>query len=134
MRVILGDIRYMRATLPEAISKGIVRHHGSYSGFLKAVADMLEEAPGICFSDIWQKAVKDCLHQSALKEADKQILINFGESVSVADREHVMMCFEQYLDTLKDEIDGVSRVAGTKTKLYRSLGVLTGVFIIVLFI
>jgi len=45
-----------------------------------------------------------------------------------------MLCFEQYISELKEEINDISRVAGTKIKLYRSLGVLAGVFIVVLFI
>lgn len=134
IRLLLGDIRYMRATLPEAISKAMIRHRGSYSDFLKTVSDILDEAPGICLSEIWKRAVNESLKQSALKELDKQMLKNFGEAISVADRENVMMSFEQYLNELKEVIDGVSRVAGTKAKLYRSLGVLTGVFIVVLFI
>lgn len=134
MRLLLGDVRYMRAALPEAINKAIIRHQGSYSGFLRTVAELLGEAPGICLSDIWKRAVEESLQHSSLKESDKQMLKCFGESISVADRENVMLCFEQYLSELKEEIDAVSRVAGTKARLYRSLGVLTGIFIIVLFI
>jgi len=134
MRLILGDIRYMRATLPEAINKAIIRHQGSYAEFLRTTADMLAEAPGISLSDIWKRAVGKSLQQSSLNESDKQMLKSFGESLSVADRENVMLCFEQYISELKEEINDISRVAGTKIKLYRSLGVLAGVFIVVLFI
>jgi len=134
MRLILGDIRYMRATLPEAINKAIIRHQGSYAEFMKTIAERLAEAPGISFSDIWKNAVEKSLRQSSLNETDKQMLKGFGESLSVADREHVMLCIEQYINELKEEINEINRVVGTKTKLYRSLGVLTGVFIVVLFI
>jgi len=134
IRLIFGDIRYMRATLPEAVNKAIVRHQGSYSLFLRIIADRLSEAPGISLSDIWNDAVSNGLKQSSLKESDKQTLKNFGESVSLADRENVMMCFEQYISELKEEINGIKRAAGAKVKLYRSLGVLAGVFIVVLFI
>lgn len=134
MKLILGDIRYMRAVLPEAINKAIVRHQGSYSLFLRMLSDLLAESPGIAFTDIWRKAVDKGLIQSALQETDKQMLKQFGESVLLADRENTMLCFEQYIDELKEKIDGISRVVGTKCKLYRSLGILIGAFIIVLFI
>ena len=134
MKLILGDIRYMRAVLPEAINKAIIRHQGSYMRFLKIISELLSESPGITFSDIWSTAVEKGLTQSALQQTDKQMLKRFGESVSLADRENTMLCFEQYISELKDEIEEISRVAGTKMKLYRSLGILTGAFIVVLFI
>jgi len=134
MRLLLGDIRYMRDSFPEAIRKEMLRHKGSYDSFLNAVSERLCEAAGQSFAEIWRTAVESELQQSALTEADKQRMKYFGESITYTDRENVMMCFEHYLEELKEEIDGTNRVAGTKMKLYRSLGVLAGVFIIVLFI
>ena len=79
-------------------------------------------------------AVEKGLKQSALTESDKQQLRQFGEAIEFSDRENIVMCFEQYLGVLKEEISEINRVVRTKTRLYRSLGVLAGVFIVVLFI
>ncbi len=134
MKLFLGDIRYMRTALPEAISKAMLRHQGSYSAFLQEIADVMSQSPGIAFSDIWKTAVVNSLRQSSLNDTDKQRLIRFGETISYADRESIISCFEQYIEELREEINETHRVAGTKAKLYRSLGVLAGVFIVVLFI
>lgn len=134
MSLLLGDIRYMRATLPEAISKAITRHRGSYDLFLKAVLEMLCEGSGKSLAEVWIMAVEKGLKQSALTESDKQQLRQFGEAIEFSDRENIVMCFEQYLGVLKEEISEINRVVRTKTRLYRSLGVLAGVFIVVLFI
>lgn len=134
MSLLLGDIRYMRATFPEAISKAITRHRGGYELFLKMVLEMLSEASGKSLAEVWTMAVEKGLKQSALTESDKQRLRQFGEIIEFSDRENIVRCFEQYLGALKEEISEINRVVKTKTRLYRSLGVLAGVFIVVLFI
>lgn len=134
MSFLLGDIRYMRDTLSEAVSKAITRHKGSYTGFLKLISDMLCESSGQSLSEIWGVSVEKGLKQSSLSESDKQRLRRFGEEIAFTDSESIIMHFEEYLRDLKEEIDGAGRVVGTKVKLYRSLGILAGMFIVVLFI
>lgn len=134
MRLILGDVRYMRATLSEAVNRAIKRHKGSYLEFLNEVAESLAEAPGISLSDIWERAVTNGLRCSALKTEDKQKMISFGESICSSECEIVISCFEEYICELKNRISELQDCMSAKGKLYRSLGLLTGLFIVVLFL
>lgn len=133
MKLILGDVRYMRATLLEAVNRAIRIHKGSYLEFLEEISACLTDAPGIALSDIWKNAVEKALCRSALNNEDKQNIILLGENLSGAERENVIACFEEYLDGLKIRIAESGNCLPTKTRLYRSLGVLAGAFIVVLF-
>lgn len=134
LQLLLGDIRYMRATLQEAVGKAIRRHHGSFSLFLSELSDSLVKSPGISFAEIWKEAVMKGLSTSSLNAVDKQKVIQFGEMISFAERETIMACFEQYISEVNAEIVEVHNTAASKVKLYRSLGVLTGIFIVVLLV
>lgn len=134
LKLMLGDIRYTRATLPEAIEKALRRHGGSYLAFLKETAEKLSNSPGIGLDAIWGEAVEEGLRKSALDAEDKQRLVRFGESISSADRESLIASFEQYLEELEAEIARVREIIAPKMKLYRSIGILTGIFIVVVLI
>lgn len=134
MKLILGDIRYMRATFPEAIARAMNRHKGNYSRFLNCIFDKMSDASGIAFQEIWKNAVEAGLAYSAITVEDKQKLIRLGETINVTDREIVMSSFELYISELKEVIGRLQSDAQIKKKFYRSLGILTGIFIVVMFI
>lgn len=134
LNMMLGDIRYARSSFPESVEKAGKRHRGSYSVLLQELAVQMEEFPGVTITDIWKSAVDTGLYQSALTGEDRRRFLEFGELLKVQERESVIAGFELYLAELKREIDNVRNVITTKTKLYRSMGILIGIFIVVLFI
>lgn len=134
MKMILGDIRYTRATLYEAVKNAMRRHHGSFLEFLSKISESLSASPGITLEDIWKQAVMSGLRNVSLNTEDKQKLIRFGERICSVERETIMACFEQYIEELGTEIKEVHNTVASKVKLYRSMGVLTGIFIVVLLI
>ncbi len=134
LKMMLGDIRYTRASFPESVEKAGKRHRGSYSAWLEELAKQIEASPGVTIADIWKAAVDVGLYQSALTKEDRKRFVEFGELLRVQERENVIAGFELYLSELEDEIDKVRGAITTKRKLYRSMGILIGIFIVVLFI
>ena len=134
LKLLLGDIRYMRATLPESVNKAMNRHKGCFSEFLNKLAKCLSESPGVALSDIWKCAVIEGLRFSSLNLEDKQMLIRFGEMIVSSERDTVISLLEQYIEELKNHIQLIHNTASVKVKLYRSLGILAGVFIVILLI
>lgn len=134
LKMMLGDIRYARASFPESVEKAGKRHRGSYSVWLEELARQIEDSPGVTIADIWKSAADTGLYQSALTKEDRKRFEEFGELLRVQEREPVIAGFEVYLSELADEIDKIRDAITTKTKLYRSMGILIGIFIVVLFI
>lgn len=131
-KVILGDIRYTRASLPEAIKSAFARHDGSYHDFLHDMTEQLEHSPGISLGNIWSNICQKTLKESSLSKQDKKQLIDFGERIGFTDREQQMGEFELFIGYLEEEASAINGIIAAKAKLYRSLGVLIGVFIIII--
>lgn len=134
LKMMLGDIRYTRASFPESVDKAGKRHRGSYSAWLEELSKQMEASPGVTIADIWKGAADAGLYQSSLTKEDRQRFMEFGELLRVPERENVITGFELYLSELEEEIDRIRSVITVKTKLYRSMGILIGIFIVVLFI
>ena len=134
LKMMLGDIRYTRASFPESVEKAKKRHRGSYSVWLEEIAKQMEASSGVTIADIWKSAADLGLYQSALSKEDRKRFVEFGELLRVQERENVIAGFELYLSELEDEINKICDVITAKTKLYRSMGILIGIFIVVLFI
>lgn len=134
LKLLLGDIRYMRASLCEAIGNAKRRHHGSFAGFLEEISELMSDSPGVALQDIWKQAVVKGLGNVSLNQEDKQRMIVFGGGISSPERDTVIACFEQYIEETEVKIKEVHNMAASKVKLYRSMGVLTGIFIVILFV
>lgn len=134
LKLMLGDIRYTRASLPESVDKARKRHEGSYFLWLEEIAKRMENSPGVTIADIWKDAADVGLYQSSLTKEERKKFVEFGELLRVHERENVIAGFEIYLSELEDEIVKIRGVVTMKTKLYRSMGILIGIFIVILFI
>lgn len=131
LKLMLGDIRYTRATLPEALKFAVRRHQGDYAVFLKEVAEQMELSPGIGPEQIWEKTAERVLKTNSLSKQDKHLFSKIGESFGFSEREQQIAAIELHINEIKEVVDGIDEVIAPKIKLYRSIGVLVGIFIIV---
>lgn len=129
-----GDIRYANTPLPEAISSINRRHDGSFSAFFRYVSEKLHELSGHTFSEIWRNATEKELTNTSLSKKDKLHLIQFGENLGYLDKDMQMNTFDLYISQLEDEIQELSKTAKEKAYLYNTLGIMAGLFIIIIMI
>jgi len=108
-----GDIRYANTPLPEAIASITRRHKGSFDIFLNSVSTKLQELSGQTFAEVWKEAVNKELLDTSLSKKDKLHLIQFGENLGYLDKDMQMK---------------------EKSYLYNSLGIMAGVFIVIVMI
>ncbi len=126
-----GDIRYAKTPLPEAIASITRRHQGSFSNFFNSVSEKLRELSGQTFADIWKEAVGKELVDTALSKKDKQHLIQFGENLGYLDKEMQMNVIDLFQSQLEEEIKEMTKTMKEKSYLFNSLGVMAGVFIVI---
>ncbi|MBE5962664.1 MAG: hypothetical protein E7256_15015 [Lachnospiraceae bacterium] len=129
-----GDIRYAKTALPEALSNVARRHEGRLGPFLKKVAKELDSYSGTSLYEIWKRAVKEELSKTSLTAKDKENLLHLGESLGNLDKDTQVTTIEWYIAQVEEDMKAVSADAKEKIKLYRSLGVLAGIFVVVLII
>lgn len=129
-----GDIRYASTPLPEAISAIARRSSGHFEAFLKKVSQKLNELSGMTFFEIWREAVEKDLADTAMVKKDKYQLIQLGENLGYLDKDMQMNTLDLYLSQLEEEISDLTKTAREKTYLFRSLGIMAGIFISIVMI
>lgn len=129
-----GDIRYASTPLPEAIHSISKRHNGKFFPFFNCISIQLEELSGRTFSQIWKSATECELMNSSLTKKDKLHLIQFGDTIGYLDKEMQLNTLDLYLSQLDYEISDLSKTVKEKSYLYRTLGITSGIFIIILMV
>lgn len=129
-----GEIRYGNALLEEVFFSTGRRLAAPFGVFLNKAGQILSDLPGALLGDIWEREVKESLKNTFLTEKDREELISFGRQLGHLDiqmQQKVLMQYERILDR---EIEKLQNEAAKKQRLYRTLGVLSGLFVtIVLF-
>lgn len=129
-----GEISYGNAALPEALSSIGRKLEDPVGPFLKQAASRLREYPDKSFRQVFQEEVQKNLKQSALSAKDKEALMQMGAFLGYLDKDMQLGNLELYLRELDREIQAAAECVPGKQRLYRSLGILGGMFLVLLFL
>lgn len=129
-----GDIRYAHTPLPEAVQALSIRHEGKFKNFLTVIARRLQELGGVSFYTIWKEAVEKELNNTSLNNKDLKALSVLGESLGYLDKDMQINTLELYIEQIEAEIHELSRSVKEKSYMYNALGVMGGIFIIIIMV
>lgn len=127
-----GELKYTRTPLPEAFSHMAERMREPFSSFLYGVAKELEGMEGKTFETVWGEEIERKLSGTKLKKEDKEQLKALGEVLGYLDSEMQIHSLDLYLEQVNLAIAEAREAVETKQRLYRSLGVAGGIFLILL--
>ena len=126
-----GKVLYENATLEEALKESAAKAGSECAPFFLSVAEELEERNGIRLSEIWEKQ-SECLRTGTALSAEELGEINrFGAGLGELDVKVQERAILRYDDELTAALVAVNGEVEKKERLYRSLGVLAGCFIII---
>lgn len=136
-----GEILYANSTLPEALFQVAHRfmegRDGLYlepSRFFLRVHNRLEDEAGTPFFVVWKDEVGKLPTGFPMDKGDRQALAGLGENLGYADRGMQERTLLFYLEQLDDSIAFLKKELEARTKLYRSLGAASGLFLAVIMI
>lgn len=129
-----GEIRCGNASLPDAFYGAAERMNGKYREFLMTAADRMKAGRGEKLSQICRECAEDSLKKSCLTQGEKDAFFSVGEYLGYMDLEMQMKHLSLYEKNLEEEIDRLKNEASGRKKLYRSLGILGGLLLAVLFV
>lgn len=127
-----GDIRYAQTALPEALENVSKRHEGRLAPFFKRVSTDLKEFSGLTLSEIWNRAIKEELSKTSMNKKDKECLKELGEQLGYLDKDMQMNHIDWYITQVEEDMREITLDAKDKIRLYRSLGLLFGIFITII--
>ena len=122
-----GEIMYSSSQLKFAFER-VSRLSGCGELFLSASEKILDMGA----SDGWRCAVSETKELLGLKETDREILDIFAAGLGVSDREQQVKNIRHISSLLEDALKDASAEYDKSAKVYRSMGLLGGLFVFIM--
>lgn len=130
--LIRGDIEYTAAPLSEIFIKISSRLKEPYRTWLRGTAEEMEKRDEASFSRIWNRCVDRYLKELNLRTEHIVLLKEFGIFLGQSDVETFSRSAQLYLGRVDLEIEKLRAELAPKKKLGSCLGVMGGIFLIVI--
>ncbi len=148
-----GEIKYTKTPLPDAFASIAVRMKEPFGSFLEELAKQMENPErikgpygellfkvagqmdsmkGQTLAQIWEACVAEYLKESALLKEEKEKWVHFGSQLGYLDKEMQVSTIELYLEQVQEEIKNAQENFKRNGKLYRMMGVMAGIFLVIL--
>lgn len=108
------------------------RESGPVGRFFNRVANRLSQSDGLSAFECWQQALTDTKPELAILEQDRKILIRLGSKIGLSDKQDQIHHLRLAQTTLETEESHAIKEQEKYEKMYRSLGVLAGVLLVIL--
>lgn len=95
-------------------------------------AKHLKNLDGISTYQCFEKAIEQVWKQTALKESEKAILLDFSSTLGISDREDQLQHVERAKANLEVEEQKAREEQQQYEKMVKTLGILTGALIVIL--
>lgn len=127
-----GQILYANAPLEEAFERVGNKSGGSLGDLFVRVAERIEKQQGEGFFDLWKEEVHNMEPALPLSKRDRKELTAFGEHLGYLDRDMQERTMLLYLEQLDLDIDYLREHLRERSRLYTSLGVVGGLFLVII--
>ncbi|WP_343208441.1 stage III sporulation protein AB [Anaerolentibacter hominis] len=129
-----NNIGFAGVPLPEAFSELSERSEGVWQAFFAELGTELASDEGLSFESIWTQVLKKHFRGRGLSEGDLKSLLQLGGNFGYLDKGMQIQFIDLYLAGLDREITELADQLKEKTRLCRLLGIMGGLFIVILFI
>lgn len=132
LMLLKGEIVYGNSPLGEACARVAAKSEGEFSSFFDAVSKRIEAQRGEPLYEIWKEETGKLDRNLPLSAEDKQQLEQFGEHLGYLNTEMQERTILLYLEQLEESITYLKEHQREKSRLYTSLGILGGVFLVII--
>ena len=119
------ELQYTKAPFFELFMKIGRKMCGRYQEWLMELANELEGCHGGTFLALWKKQVEKYFSRGNLSKLELEELCRVGNSLGYPET------IELYLEQLELSIQSTREELKTKKKLYRSMGIMCGIFLVI---
>ena len=128
-----GEIRCKNSSLPDALRDTARRCGGRYEKFLENVAACIDDNAEKKLSVIFEDCAESCLRDLNINDEERRKISLLGERLGYLDREMQFRQLELYEMDFQYLIQNLQKNKAEKKKIYRSLGVMGGIMLAILF-
>ncbi|MDQ2085300.1 stage III sporulation protein SpoIIIAB [Herbivorax sp. ANBcel31] len=127
-----NEISFLSNKLSDAFYKIYNGNESTVSNFFKSTVKNLCKEPGISASKAWKSAVESNIKNTSLDKEDEQIIISFGKMLGTSDLEGQIKNIRMTLNQLKLQEEKAEEFRKKNEAMYRNLGILGGLAIIII--
>ena len=132
--ILRREIQYTKTPFPEAFSRIGRRAGGVLGEWMLFLAEQLEERAGVTFFQLWTASIDHCFKKSKLKQKDREMLKEMGMQMGYLDEKMQLGTIDLYLEQLDFVIQKTRAETATKKRLCNCLGVMGGIFLVIILI
>lgn len=135
MLMFKGELRYKNAMLSEAFMAVAVRAKRPYDRLFTGLAEATEENHTTTMAKVFETKVDELLTADTfLKNKDVHWFKELGETMGYQDRKMQLANIDLYIDRLTSVVEEEKEKMNETMKMYRTLGVMAGLFIAIVLI
>lgn len=131
LQMLENEISYLSNLLSDAFRRIVENSRVDAAVLFKAAADHLE-ASRVTADEAWEKAVEDNFSKLSLNKEDKAILISFGRMLGNSDLDGQLNNIKLMSSQLKLQEAKAEEMKKKNERMFRSLGVLSGLAITII--
>lgn len=125
-----SEIVYGSTPLPEACRRMTEQIQGAPSSLIRKVLHRLEDEHAESLPEVWNEVMAEEWKQTAMHEREQQTVIQLGQMLGMTNREDQTKHLKLAVQQLKMEEKVALEEQERYEKMWRSLGVLGGAFIV----
>ena len=132
--ILKSEIEYMASTLPDAMENIAARVSGPVSELFECFADALQNNPeGETAYRLWLAAIDTNKKSTFLKAGDWEVIGGFGKTLGYLDKQMQVDSIHFTMDYIDTQISELQESSPKNERMFRSLGIIGGVLLLVVF-
>lgn len=127
-----GEIECRDAAFFEAFLSIGRQSSGVIKQFSEELAERIHSGSGQPFFEIWQDAVAVHFSDGVVTEADRDLLVCFGEKLGYLDKQMQLNTIQLFMKQIQERRSELQHQLPEKCKVSKCLGIVTGIFLTIL--
>lgn len=132
LELIMSEIRYGKATLPECCGNIASKVVQPYSGALAQIWENMLKADGEGFAENWRVQMELALQNVPVTKREKEMFLGFATCCGLSDNGMQVRAIEQYRDMLASTIKMRETELEKQSKMAAGLGIMSGLLLTVI--
>ncbi|MBL0388145.1 stage III sporulation protein AB [Tumebacillus sp. ITR2] len=132
LKVLETEIFYAATPLPDACQRIAARLPAPVGEFFHKMSDKLRDGRGLTGDGAWQEALDEMRSRLVLKEGDRDVLRQFGRTLGASDRADQIKHIHLGVAHLTAEEASAREDQARNEKMWRYLGALLGLTVVIL--
>ncbi|ABR48646.1 Sporulation stage III, protein AB [Alkaliphilus metalliredigens QYMF] len=133
LQMLETEIMYGATPLPELMVLLAAKSEREIARLFQMTAHNLQKHDGHTFASVWRKSVNVMGKETVLKERDIALLVSLGNNLGISDQENQVKHIRLTMEEMRRNYDEAIMLQRKNEKLYKSLGVLFGLTVVIVF-